>query len=273
MGNSLKELGWNRSDYVVSTKLFWGGGASENKRGVSRKHLLEGAETSLKRLQLSYVDILFAHRPDFGTPMEEIVRGFSYLVETGKTLYWGTSEWTAQQITEAYWIAKVNNLAPPSAEQPQYNMFTRDRVEKEYLSIYRQPYGIGTTIWSPLCSGVLTGKYNKGIPEGSRLAHKDYAEMLKKNLSYIPKVIELEEIAKSLDCSVGNLAIAWCLKFPHVSTVILGATSPEQLKENLESLKVVPKLTPEVMEKVEKILGNKPSSDLTFGREKNPSLL
>jgi len=266
MGDSLKELGWKRGDYVISTKIFWGG-QGPNDRGVSRKHLLEGMEASLKRLQLDYVDIIFAHRPDLGTPMEEIVRGFTHLVNTGKALYWGTSEWSAQQITEAFWIARLYNLIPPTVEQPQYSMLVRAKMEKEYLPLFSAPYGLGTTIWSPLNSGVLTGKYSKGIPEDSRLAHKSYQEMLKKNLAHVPKVIELEVIANRLGCPMSQLAIAWCLKNKNVSTVLLGASKSEQLKENLGALEVLPKLTPEVMEEIEKILANKPEIDFNFGRE------
>jgi len=271
MGESLKQLNWKRQDYVISTKLFWGG-KGHNIIGLSRKHLIEGMESSLKRLQLDYVDIVYAHRPDIGTPMEEIVRGFSHLVQTGKAYYWGTSEWTSQQITEAYWIAKMNNLVPPSVEQPQYSMFVRDKMEHDYLPIFRGPYKIGTTIWSPLNSGILTGKYNKGIPEGSRLAQKGYDVMLKKNLDNVPKVIELEEIAKKIGCSVGNLAIAWCTINQNVSTVILGASNPKQLVENLESLSVIPKLTPDILAEIEKILKNKPEEVMGFGREPNPHL-
>jgi len=266
MGRALKRLGWKRSDYVISTKIFFGGNG-KNDRGVSIKHLIEGVNKSLERLQLSYVDLIFAHRPDYATPMEEIVRGFTHLINSGKALYWGTSEWTSQQLTEAYWIAKINHLIPPTMEQPEYNMFHRERVEKEYLPLYQEPYGLGTTIWSPLKSGVLTGKYNKGIPEGSRLAHKNYAEMLKGNLEHVPKVIELEKIAQELGCSVGNLAIAWCALNPHVSTVILGASNVDQIKENLLALDVIPKLTPPVIEKIEAILNNKPKPEVTFGRD------
>lgn len=265
MGVSLKTLGWKRSQYVIATKIFWGG-STVNERGVSRKHLIEGLDASLARLQLDYVDLVFAHRPDIGTPIEEIVRGFTHLINTGKALYWGTSEWNAQQITEAYWVARHYNLIPPTMEQPQYNMFVREKVEKDYLPLYKEPYGIGTTIWSPLSSGILTGKYNKEIPTDSRLAHKSYSEMLKKKLDDVPKVIELEPIAKRLGCSIGNLAIAWCIKNPNVSTVILGASSLGQLKENLESLKVTPLLTPEIMTEIEKILKNKPEKDLAWGR-------
>lgn len=266
MGNALKRLGWKRSDYVISTKIFWGG-KGKNDKGLSRKHLTEAMDACLERLQLTYVDMVFAHRFDIATPVEEVVRGFTHLINTGKAMYWGTSEWTSQQITEAYWIAKCHNLIPPTMEQPQYNMFCRERVEKEYAPLYKEPYGYGTTIWSPLASGVLTGKYNKGIPEGSRLAHKSYAEMLKGTLQHVPKVIELEKIATELGASVGNLAIAWCLKNNNVSTVILGASNVNQIKENLGALEVLPKLTPEVMQKIEDILANKPKPDNAFGRD------
>jgi voltage-dependent potassium channel beta subunit len=269
MGDSLKELGWKRSDYVISTKFFFGG-QGENDRGVSRKHLFDAVRASLGRLQLDYIDIVFAHRPDYGTPMEEIVRGFTHIINQGQALYWGTSEWTSQQITEAYWIARCYGLVPPSVEQPQYNIFERQKMEKEYLPIFKLPYGIGTTIWSPLNSGVLTGKYKNGIPDDSRLAHKNYAELLKPHLKNVPKAIELEEVAKKLGSPLSQLAIAWCLKNPNVSTVLLGATKVEQLLENLGSLEVLPKLTPEVMQEIEEIVGNKPKPEPTFGRELHP---
>lgn len=266
MGNALKRLNWKRAEYVIATKIFWGG-KTKNERGLSRKHVLEAIDNCLSRLQLTYVDMVFAHRPDAVTPMEEVVRAFSHLVNTGKVHYWGTSEWSSQQITEAYWIAKVHNLVPPTMEQPQYNMFAREKLEKEYLPLYKEPYGIGTTTWSPLSGGVLTGKYNNGIPEGSRLSLKAYGDMLKGTLQNIPKVIELEKIAKEIGCTVGNLAIAWCVSNKNVSTVILGASGVDQLKENLKCLEVVPKLTPEVLQKIEEILGNKPKQDPLFNRD------
>jgi voltage-dependent potassium channel beta subunit len=267
MGQSLKNLGWKRSDYVVSTKLFWGGNGP-NDKGLSRKHLVEGMKASLKRLQLDYVDIIFAHRPDVGTNMEEVVRGFSYLVDSGMALYWGTSQWSSQQITEAYWISKLHNLVPPSVEQPEYNLFARERMEKDYLPLFNEPYRIGTTIWSPLNSGILTGKYNKGIPEGSRLDHPNY-QFLKRHLTNVPKVVELEPIAAELGCTLSQLAIAWCAANRNVSTVLLGASSPEQLIENLEALNVIPKLTPEVLAKIDAIVKNKPEQEGTFGRDPN----
>jgi len=266
MGKSLKNLGWKRSDYVVSTKLFWGG-KGPNDTGLSRKHLLEGMNNSLKRLQLDYVDIIFAHRPDVGTPMEEIVRGFSHIVNTGLALYWGTSEWTSQQITEAYWISRVYNLVPPSVEQPQYNLFTRQKMEKEYLPLFREPYGIGTTIWSPLNSGILTGKYKDGIPEGSRLAHSSY-QFLKRHLANVSKVTELEPIATEIGCNVAQLAIAWCAVNPNVSTVLLGATSTAQLDENLGALNVISKLTPDILTRIDDIVKSKPELEFAFGRER-----
>jgi len=267
MGRSLKNLGWKRSDYVVSTKLFFGGNGP-NDIGLSRKHLVEGMKASLKRLQLDYVDIIFAHRPDPGTNMEEVVRGFSYLINSGYALYWGTSEWTSQQITEAYWISKGPNLVPPSVEQPEYNLFARQKMEKEYLPLFNEPYRIGTTIWSPLNSGILTGKYNKGIPEGSRLDHPNY-RFLKRYLANVPKVVELEPIAAELGCSLSQLAIAWCAANRNVTTVLLGASSPKQLLENLGALPVIPKLTPEILAKIDAIVKNKPAPENTLGREVN----
>jgi len=237
---------WRRTDIVISTKLFWGG-SGQNEKGLSRKHVIEGMKASLKRLQLDYVDIVFCHRADLLAPTEEVVRAMSDVVTSGQALYWGTSEWTAQQYTEAYWIAKTENLVPPIAEQPEYNMFKRERFEKEYFRLYKAPYKMGTTIWSPLKSGILTGKYNKEIPKGSRFDEKGY-EFLKDRFEkekeeLIPKVEKLTEYAKkNFNTSVSCLAIAWCVKNRNVSTVLLGATKEEQIQENLKSLEVAKKL-------------------------------
>lgn len=270
MGQLFKEFGWERSSYVLATKLFWGGDGV-NEKGLSRKHIIEGMNKSLQRLQTDYVDLIFAHRPDVMTTTEEVVRAFSHLVNTGKALYWGTSEWSSQQITEAFWIARVYNLVPPVMEQPEYNMFTRERFEKEYAPLYRSPYGIGTTIWSPLNSGILTGKYNDGIPEGSRLAQTGYGflndRFQKVKDDRIPKVKALAELATELGCTLPQLAVAWCIKNPNVSTCILGASKPSQLQDNLGALSVLPKLTDAVMQRIETILGNKPAAVLTWGRE------
>jgi voltage-dependent potassium channel beta subunit len=264
MGNALKRAGWKRSDLVISTKIFWGG-PGPNDSGLSRKHVIEGANASLARLQLDYVDLIFCHRPDIRTPTEETVRAMSYLVDQGKAFYWGTSEWSAAQIMEAYGIARREHLVPPTMEQPQYNMFARERVEAQYLPLYRE-MGLGTTIWSPLASGLLTGKYNQGMPEGTRASLEGY-EWLRRQFespegqAKIEKVRALAPVAEELDCSLSQLALAWCLKNPHVSTVITGASRPDQVVENMAALDVVSKLTPEVLERIEGILNNRPKGE------------
>jgi len=264
MGNVLKRTGWKRSDLVISTKLYWGG-QGPNDQGLSRKHILEGANASLARLQLDYVDLIFCHRPDMYTPVEETVRAMSFLVNQGKAFYWGTSEWSAAQIMAAYDVARREHLVPPTMEQPQYNMFTRDRVEAEYQPLYRE-IGLGTTIWSPLASGLLTGKYNSGMPEGTRASLQGY-EWLRRQFESprgqerIEKVRRLTPIAEDLGCTMSQLALAWCLKNPNVSTVITGASRPEQVTENMRALDVVDKLTAEVMDQIEAILENKPEGE------------
>lgn len=249
MGQALKEF--RRESLVISSKLFWGG-EGPNDLGLSWKHLVEGTKNSLKRLQVDYLDLLFCHRPDPNTPIEETVRAMDYLVRSGYVFYWGTSEWPATAIEEAYNLAAKYNCIPPSMEQPQYSMLVRNRVEVEYASLYSR-YGMGTTIWSPLASGVLTGKYNKGIPDGSRLAQQEWLRD-----RFLPSGIEvvkrLEPIAKELGCSTGQLAIAWCLKNPNVSTVILGASNTQQLKENLGALSAKEKLSEEMMRNIKAIL-------------------
>ncbi len=264
MGNVIKKAGWTRSDLVVSTKIFWGGNGP-NDKGLSRKHIIEGTDAALKRLQMEYVDLIFCHRPDLYTPIEETVRAMNHVINQGKAFYWGTSEWSAEQIREAYRIARQEHLIPPLMEQPQYNMLHRDRVEKEYAALYDE-IGLGTTIWSPLASGLLTGKYNKGIPDGTRLSLPDYEWLKKRILSEegqknIDKVRKLEPIANDLDISLPQLALAWCLKNPNVSTVITGASKPEQVTENMKTLDVVSKLTDDVMEKIEAVLDNRPKTD------------
>ncbi|KAG0300761.1 hypothetical protein BGZ98_008922 [Dissophora globulifera] len=270
MGVAVRKFGWKRSDLVISTKIFWGG-KGPNDRGLSRKHILEGTDASLKRLQLDYVDLLYAHRPDPDTPMEEIVRAFNHVINQGKALYWGTSEWSAQQITEAHVVAQRLNLIAPLMEQPQYNMFHRDRFEKEYLPLFRN-FSMESTTWSPLASGLLTGKYNEGIPPDSRLAIQDNAVMrrLRDGLETedgrikISKVISLSTVAKELECTTAQLALAWCLKNPNISSVITGASKPSQIEENIKALQVVPLLTEEVMQDIEDILMNKPTMDYNF---------
>ncbi len=258
MGNVIKKLGWRRENIVVSSKVFWGGDGP-NDKGLSRKHVFEACRNSLKRLQLDYLDLFFCHRPDPNTPIEETVRTMDDLVHQGKILYWGTSEWSAADIMRAHGLARELGLTPPQMEQPQYNMLHRDRVEEEYQPLYRE-IGLGTTIWSPLASGLLTGKYKKGIPPGSRGALEGY-EWLREQVitpENIAKVNRLEPIAKDLDCTMAQMALAWCLKNSDVSTVITGATKPEQVVENMKALEVAPKLDKEIMQKIETVLENKP---------------
>jgi voltage-dependent potassium channel beta subunit len=267
MGNVIRRAGWKRSDLVISTKIFWGG-SGPNDTGLSRKHILEGANAALARLQMDYVDLIFCHRPDIYTPIEETVRAMSYLVNSGKAFYWGTSEWSAADIMQAYQIARREHLTPPTMEQPQYHMLHRERVEKEYARLY-QEIGLGTTIWSPLASGILTGKYNDGMPEGTRTSLEGY-EWLRRNfenpegLAKIEKARQLAPVAAELGCTQSQLALAWCLKNPHVSTVITGASRPEQVVENMAALEVVDKLTPAVMARIEEILQNKPTPPSDF---------
>ncbi|HKT21744.1 MAG TPA: aldo/keto reductase [Nitrososphaerales archaeon] len=258
MGNVVRKLGWKRSDFVISSKVFWGGDGP-NDEGLSRKHIYEACRRSLKRLQLDYLDLFFCHRPDPNTPIEETVRAMDDLVHQGLVLYWGTSEWSAADIMRAYSIARELGMTPPQMEQPQYNMFHRERVEKEYLPLYRE-IGLGTTIWSPLASGLLSGKYNTKIPAGSRASLPGY-EWIRDHLitpERLAKVKALQPIAKELGCTMAQLALAWTRKNEVVSTVITGATSPEQVIENMGSLQYVSALDDDVMARIDKILGNKP---------------
>jgi voltage-dependent potassium channel beta subunit len=258
MGNVLKKVGWTREDYVISTKIFWGG-KGVNRSGLSHKHLIEGMNNALRRFQQEYVDLVFCHRPDPETPIEETVRAMDIIIKSGKAFYWGTSEWSAADIMKADSIARQYNLTPPSMEQPEYNMFHRERFEIEYASLYKE-LGYGTTIWSPLASGLLTGKYNNGIPQDSRAALKGY-EWLQGHVitpERIEKVKQLQPVADELGGSMAQLALAWCLKNPNVSTVITGASRPEQVTENMKALAVAEKITPDIMEKIEGILQNKP---------------
>lgn len=257
MGNVLKKMGWKRENYLVSTKIYWGGNVVNNT-GLNYKHIIEGVNNSLKRLQLEYVDFLFCHRPDPHTPIEETVRAMDQVIRQGKAFYWGTSEWSAADIMRADGLARQYNLRPPSMEQPQYNMLERERFEIEYAPLYRD-LGYGTTIWSPLASGILTGKYNQGIPEGTRMTLKGF-EWLREELTQakLEKVQKLEPVAQELGCTMAQLALAWCLINPNVSTVITGASRPEQVAENMKAMDVLPKLTPEVLERIEGILDNKP---------------
>ncbi|MDG6949999.1 MAG: aldo/keto reductase [Nitrososphaerota archaeon] len=258
MGNVIKKLGWMRSDIVISSKVFWGGDGP-NDTGLSSKHIYEACRKSLKRLQLDYLDLFFCHRPDPNTPIEETVRAMDDLVHQGLVLYWGTSEWSAADIMRAHGVAKELGLTPPQMEQPQYNMIHRERVEKEYLPLYRE-IGLGTTIWSPLASGLLSGKYNAGIPPGSRASLDDYRWLREEVITpaNIEKVKALEPIAKELGCTMAQFALAWSRKNDNVSTVMTGATKPEQVEENMASLDFVSALKPDVMERIDRVLQNKP---------------
>lgn len=248
MGKAMHEF--HREELVISTKIFWGGNGP-NDTGLSRKHLIEGTKNSLRRLQLEYVDLLFCHRPDPNTPIEETVLAMDYLIRNGFAFYWGTSEWSAMQIEEAYTLAEKLNCIKPTMEQPRYNIFFRDHLEKDYLDLFKK-YGLGTTTWSPLASGILSGKYNQGIPRDSRLAKESW--LVPDNfMQLIEKTKKLEMIAKDLECTLSQLAIAWCLHNPNVSSVITGATKIEQLNENVGAIAIKKKLTPDVMKKINEI--------------------
>lgn len=259
MGAALKELKWRRGGYLVSTKFYWGlhDGVNE-KNTLNRKRLIEGINGSLERLQLDYVDIIYCHRPDKTTPIEETVWAMHNIIEWGKALYWGTSEWAASEIIEAIQIAERHHLHKPVVEQPQYNMFERGRLEGDYVRFYTE-YGYGTTTWSPLASGLLSGKYQKGIPKDSRAALKgyDWLESRMKDKERLAKVGALEPIAKELDATMSQLALAWCLKNPFVNTVITGASRVEQVHENMKAGGIAQKITPEIMERIDEIFGVK----------------
>ena len=263
MGEALAQLKWSRDSYAVSSKVFWGG-EKPMQKGLSHKHITDAAHAALKRLQVDYLDLFFCHRPDIDTPIEETVRAMHNLIQQGKVLYWGTSEWTAQQITEAWGVARAYNLTPPTMEQPQYNLFVREKVEREFAPLY-DLVGLGTTIWSPLASGILTGKYNDGIPSDSRMNLPGY-EWLKKQLDTpkgrerIEKVGKLAKLADEVGMPIHHLALNWCLANPHVSTVILGASKRSQLEDNLKAIEAKSKLTPDVLAKIEEIVANKPEA-------------
>jgi len=262
MGEALRKLGWRRASYVVSTKIFFGMNEGPNEwHTLNRKKLREGIDGALKRFGLDYIDLVFCHRPDPETPIEETVRSMHMMVESGKALYWGTSEWSAAEIMEAVAVADRHHLHRPQMEQPQYNLFVRRRVEKEFTRLYRS-IGLGLTTFSPLASGVLSGKYAVGIPKGSRLDLPGY-EWLKASAGK-PERIEaarrLQDVARELSCTSAQLALAWCASNPDVSTVITGASSPEQVKENMQALDVLPKLTPEIRRRMEELA--LPASDL-----------
>ncbi|XP_030580707.1 voltage-gated potassium channel subunit beta-2-like isoform X1 [Archocentrus centrarchus] len=261
LGNILKKKGWRRSSYVVTTKIYWGGQA-ETERGLSRKHIIEGLRGSLSRLQLDYVDIVFANRTDINAPMEEIVRAMTFVIEQGMAMYWGTSRWNVVEIMEAYSIARQFNLIPPVCEQAEYHYFQRDKVELHLPELYHK-IGVGAMTWSPLACGLLTGKYNEGVPESSRAAMKGYtwlkerlcSDERKKQLS---KIKELHLLADRLNCTAAQLAIAWCLRSEGVSSVLLGVSNTEQLLENLGSVRVLSQLTPPLIAEMDALLGNKP---------------
>ncbi len=262
MGRVLRKKGWDRTSYVVSSKVFWGWRGKENKpnqHGLSRKHITEACHEALQRLQTDYLDLYFCHRPDKNVPIEEVVWAMHNLITQGKILYWGTSEWSGVEIMEAHRVAQHYGLIGPSVEQPQYNLFERNKIENEYLMVYKT-VGLGTTIWSPLASGLLSGKYNKGIPADSRLAIPGF-EWLRDRLMQeqaIAKAAKIGELASELSVTPSQLSIAWCIKNPNVTTAILGATKKEQLVENLAALAVVEKLTPAVMQQIEAIVQTKP---------------
>ena len=260
MGDVLKKSGWRRSSYIVSTKFFWGLHDGPNEKNtLNRKYLMSAIDGSLERLGLDYVDLVFCHRPDPATPIEETVYAMHDMITAGKAMYWGTSEWSAAEIMAAWQIAERHHLHKPVMEQPEYNLLHRSRVEREYARLYSD-IGLGTTTWSPLASGLLTGKYNDGIPPGSRGTVKGY-EWLAERLSdrnKIAAVRRLGPIAAELGCTLAQMSLAWCLKNPHVSTAITGASRPEQVRENMKALDVVPKLTPDVMARIDGALSGDP---------------
>ena len=262
MGRVLHKKNWDRTSYCVSSKAFFGLYGKDNKpnqQGLSRKHLTEACHQALRRLQTDYLDLFYCHRPDRETPMEEIVWTMNILLQQGKILYWGTSEWSAAEIMEAHAVADKLSLIGPAMEQPQYNLFERQKMEYDYYTIFRN-VGMGTTIWSPLASGLLTGKYNDGIPEGARLALDNYSWLKDRMMQddKIAKVKKLDKVAKELDTSLATLSVAWCIHNPDVTTAILGATKEKQLTENLQALTLYPKLTSQIMKEIDEIMGTKP---------------
>jgi voltage-dependent potassium channel beta subunit len=262
MGRVLKKKNWDRTSYTVSSKAFFGWRGKENKpnqTGLSRKHLTEACHEALQRLQVDYLDLYFCHRPDKNTPIEEVVFTMNTLIQQGKILYWGTSEWSGVELMEAQRVAQAYRLIGPTMEQPEYNLFNRHKLENEYLEVFKN-VGLGTTIWSPLASGLLTGKYNDGIPEGTRLSIPGFEWLKDRALveEKINRVRTYQKIADELGVSMAALSIAWCVKNPNVSTAILGATKKEQLLENLKALDVLPLLTDEIMQKIDDAFGTKP---------------
>ncbi|RDL39079.1 putative potassium channel beta subunit protein [Venustampulla echinocandica] len=270
MGQAIKKFGWKRCDLVVSTKIYWGranGETAINNTGLSRKHIIEGVNASLERLELDYVDLIYAHRPDRNTPMEETVRAFNHIINTGKAFYWGTSEWDADEIAQAWRVADRLGLIGPLMEQPAYNMVVREKVEKEFQHLY-EDVGLGLTTFSPLKIGILTGKYNDGIPKDSRLGSSDdaFVKMMNKRVGDetwkrdIETVRKLKPVADKLEISQANLAMAWVLRNKNVSSAITGASRPEQVYESVKALAVVEKLTPDIIKEIDDILGNKPAA-------------
>ncbi len=267
MGKIFRQAEWDRSEFLVSTKIFWGG-EGPNQRGLSRKHIIEGTDGSLRRLQLDYVDLLFCHRPDVHTPVEETVRAMNHIINQGKALYWGTSEWDANRILEAHSVARREHLIPPLMEQAQYNMFHRERVEAEYASLY-DDIGLGLTTWSPLAGGLLTGKYNSGLPEDSRANLEGY-EWLRNRFTgdeaerRVAKVKSIAGVADDLGCSIAQLSLAWCLQNPNVSTVITGASRPSQVNENMKAVQVLDKLDDDINKTIAAVLDNAPSPEIDW---------
>ena len=266
MGEALEKVGWRRDSYIVSSKVMWGSveDPQPTQRGLHRKHVFEACHDALRRLRVDYLDLYFCHRPDPNVPMEEIVRMMTELIHQGKVLYWGTSQWSAQQLSEAYGVARQFHLIPPTMEQPQYSMFHREKVVLEFAPLY-ETMGLGTTIFSPLYFGILTGKYNDGIPADSRATLPGYEWVRQiieseEGQQKLGKVRELTAIAEGLGTSMSRLAIAWCLRNPRVSTVIMGASRVEQVHDNLRALDLLPQLTDDVMATIEGVLGNKPEA-------------
>ncbi len=262
MGRVFKKKKWDRSSFIVSSKVFWGWRGKENKpnqTGLSRKHVIEACNEALQRLQVEYLDLYYCHRPDKNTPIAETVWAMNHLIQQEKIMYWGTSEWSGVEIKEAHRVAAEFRLIGPTMEQPQYNMFEREKMEKEYLDVFRT-VGMGTTTWSPLAAGLLSGKYNETIPKNSRFALQGFDWLKERWMQddYIKKVKKISELAKKLDVTTAALSIAWCIKNPNVSSAILGATKKQHLLENLKALDAVALLTPEVMEKIDVIMKNKP---------------
>jgi voltage-dependent potassium channel beta subunit len=260
MGKILSKLGWDRTSYLVSSKVFFGDGRSKpNQTGLSRKHVMEACDAAMKRLQVDYIDLFFCHRPDKNTPIEETVWAMNHLLQQGKILYWGTSEWSAQEIMEAHMVARSLNLIGPVMEQPEYNMFARQKFEVEYSQVYKT-VGLGTTIWSPLASGVLSGKYLDQFPEGTRLGMQGLEWLKEKSLTEERLVVirRLKKVADELGTSLPVLAIAWCLKNPNVSTVILGASKMAHLEENLTAIELMARMDDSVMHLIEDALQNAP---------------